>query len=331
MKKKTTALSILVEANKKETFLPVFLVSISLLIALVAQIVDKFIYPVSQELLSPMIAQIIILFVPLYLCLTVAFPEKSPLYMLRSVGFQKLGADHVFLIIFTTLFMISTSLVLNLAFGGVYSVSDGVTLFGTFTAGEGAGTSSYLYVIAVYAIAPAFIEEVLFRGFIYTKFAKISDSAAILLSAIISSLFAFTLIGLPTALFCALAYCFIRYTTKTLWACMIVHFVFNLYALFVQTNVAKYYLSSQNNALLIICVVVVWLICSALFSNECARFFKAKADKIKDGQERSNLPTFTFKKLLNESKSIFSHKPTMICAIAALFFFAAITAIGYWG
>lgn len=316
---------------KKETFLPVFLVSISMLISLVSIIVDRFIYPVSDELLSPLIAQIIIFFIPLYLCITVVFPEKSPTYMLRSVGCRGISAEHVFLIIFSSLFLISTSLVINLALGGVYAVSEGVSLFGTFTAGRGESSSSYLYVIAVYAIAPAFIEEILFRGFIYSSFSKQSESTAIAVSTIISSLFAFTLAGLPAALFCGIAYCFIRYATKSLWACMIVHFIFNLYALFVQTNVAKYFLSSQNDLLLIITVVVVWLICTVLFCNECAKFFKTRADKIKDGKERSALPVFNVKQMGSELKSAFSHRPTMICAIVSGVCFIAITAIGYWG
>ena len=316
---------------KKETFLPVLLISVSMLISLVSVIVDKFIYPVSHQLLSPMIAQMIIFFIPLYLCMTVVFPERSPVYMLRAVGCRRISAERVFLIIFASLFMISTSLVINLALGGVYTVSEGVTLFGTFTAGQGESSSSYLYVIAVYAVAPAFIEEVLFRGFIYSRFSSLSESTAIAISTLISSLFAFTLIGLPAAIFCGLAYCFVRYATKSLWACMIVHFIFNLYALFVQTNVAKYFLSSQNNLLLIIVVIVAWLISTVLFCNECARFFKTRADRIKEGKERSTLPSFNVKKMGAELKSAFSHKPTMICAIVSGVLFVAITAIGYWG
>ena len=328
--KKTSARVFFREAMKKETFLPVFLIAVSMLIALISTVVDKFIYPVSQELLSPMIAQIIIFFIPLYLCMTVAFPEKSPVYMLRAVGCRKISAEHVFLIIFTSLFMISTSLVINIALGGVYAVSEGVTLFGTFTAGQGESSSSYLYVIAVYAIAPAFIEEVLFRGFVYSRFSSLGQSVAIAISTLISSLFAFTLIGLPAAIFCGIAYCFIRYATKSLWACMIVHFIFNLYALFVQTNVAKYFLSSQNNLLLIITAIVVWLICTVLFCNECARFFKTRADKIKDGAEKSTLPVFNAKQMGSDLKGAFLHRPTMVCAIISLVSFAAITAIGYF-
>lgn len=318
------------DAMKKEQFLPVLLISVCLFIALLLQIADSFIYPISKELLSPMISQIIVIFIPLYLCMTLTFPERSPVYMLRAVGCRKLRADHVFLIIFTSLFMITTSLLLNLVFGGVYTVSEGFTLLGSFTAGAGEYTSTYPYLVIVYAAAPAFIEEILFRGFIYSRFSRVSQVTAIAVSTVISSLFAFSIAGLPAAIFCGLAYCFIRYVTGTLWSCMIVHFIFNLYALFLQTNVAKYFLSAQNRLLLIIIIVAAWLIASALFFAEGARVFKMRSDKIKSGEEVSTLPKFSFKALGGELKQTFSHRPTMICAITSGVFFIAITVIGWF-
>lgn len=302
-------------AIKKEQFLPVLLVSICRFIALLLQITDRFIYPISRELLSPMISQIVVILIPLYLCMTVALPERSPVYMLHAVGCRKLRADNVFLIIFTSLFMITTSLLLNLVFGGVYSASEGFTLLGSFTAGAGEYTSTYPYLMIVYAAAPTFIEEILLRGFIYSRFSRVSEATAIAVSTVISSLFAFSIAGLPAAIFCSLAYCFIRYVTGTLWSCMIVHFVFNFYAQFLQTNVAKYFLSAQNRLVLIVIVVAAWLIASALFFSERARVFKARADKIKSGEEVSALPEFGFKTLGRDLKQTFSHRPTMICSI----------------
>ena len=330
MKHNHKRLSAWQDAVKKEQFLPALLISICLFIALLLQITDRFIYPISRELLSPMTAQIIVIFIPLYLCMTVAFPERSPVYMLRAVGCRRLRADNVFLIIFTSLFMITTSLVINLALGGAHPISEGFTLFGSFTAGAGEYTSTYPYLIIVYAAAPAFLEEILFRGFVYSRFSRISQATAIVVSTVTSSLFAFSVAGLPAAIFCGIAYCFVRCITGTLWSCMLVHFVFNLYALFLQTNVAKYFLSAQNRLLLIIIVVAAWLISSTLFFAEGARIFKARSDKIKSGEEKSTLPMFGFKTVDRELKRAFSHRPTMIPSIVSVVLFIAITAIGYF-
>ena len=317
-------------AVAKEGFLPIFLITVCLAIALLAQIANSFIYPFGKELLSPMLSQLIILLIPLYLCLTVVFPQKTPVYMFRSLGCRKLASEYVFFIIFSSLFMITTSLVINLIFGGVYPASEGFTLLGSFTAGAGEVTATYPYLVIVYAAVPAFIEEILFRGFVYKVFCGRGEFVAIAVSTVISSMFAFSLAGLPAAVFCGLIYCLVRHVTKTLWSCMIVHFIFNVYALFLQTNVSKYFLSAQNRLLLIVVVIAVWLICSVLFFSETARIFKNRADAIKRGEATSSLPDFSFKLLGKNLKEIFSYRPLLICAIISGVLFVAITAIGYF-
>ena len=323
--------SFLKTAVTKEGFLPVFLITVCLFIALLTQIADTFIYPFGKDLLSPMISQLIILLIPLYLCMTVVFPQKSPVYMLRALGCRKLRAEHVFFIIFSAFFMISTSLVINLIFGGVYRTGEGFTLLGSFTAGAGEATATYPYLVIVYAAVPAFVEEILFRGFVCKGFSGRGEFVAIFVSTAISSLFAFSLAGLPAAIFCGLIYCLVRHVTKTLWSCMIVHFVFNLYALFLQTNVSKYFLSSQNRFLLIAVVIAVWLVSCVLFFSEGAKIFKNRAEEIKRGEATSSLPDFSWKLLWKNLKEIFSYRPVMVCSIISGVLFVAITAIGYWG
>lgn len=315
-------------AMENETFLPMLLVTVCMILALIAKITDSFIYQFSGELLSPMIAQMIILIIPLWLALTVAFPQRSPIYMLSSLGCRKISAEHVFLIIFSSLFMITTSLIINLTVGGVYPISEGFTLLASFTAGAGEYTTTYPYLVIVYAAVPAFVEEVLFRGFIFKGFSRRGEFVSIAVSTAISSFFAFTLAGLPAAIFCGLAYCFIRHITGSLWSCMIVHFVFNLYALFLQTNLAKYFLSAQNTILLIIVVAIVWLASGVFFFTEGAKIFKQRSDKIKEGEAVSSLPDFSFKRLGKNLKEIFTYRPVMICSIISGVCFVAVTVIG---
>lgn len=317
-------------AAAKEGFLPVFLITVCLAVGLLTQIANSFIYPFGKELLSPLLAELIILLIPLYLCMTVVFPQKTPVYMLRALGCRKLAAQYVFFIIFSSLFMISTSLIINLIFGGTYPASEGFTLLGSFTAGAGEATATYPYLVIVYAAVPAFIEEILFRGFVYKGFLGRGEFASIFVSTAISSLFAFSLAGLPAAIFCGLVYCLVRHVTKTLWSCMIVHFVFNLYALFLQTNVSKYFLSAQNRLILIAVVIGAWLISCVLFFSESAKIFKNRAEEIKRGETTSSLPDFSWRLLGKNLKEIFSYRPVMICSIISGVLFVAITVIAYF-
>ena len=226
--------------------------------------------------------------------------------------------------------MITTSLIINLTLGGVYPVSEGFTLLGTFTAGAGEYTTTYPYLVIVYAAVPAFVDEVIFRGFIFKSFSRRGEFVSIAVSTIVSALFAFSFAGLPAAIFCGLTYCFIRHITGSLFSCMIVHFIFNLYALFLQTNLAKYFLSSQNTLLFIIAVAISWLASGIFFFNEGAKIFKQRSDKIKDEKASSSLPDFSFKRLGKNLKEIFSYRPVLICSIISGVCFVAVTVIGFF-
>ena len=312
---------------RKEGFLPLLLCTVSMAIALLAVIIDKFIYRFGGELLAPMLSQLIILLIPAYMFTLIILPEGSTASKLRSLGISRLRAEYVFFMIFTALFMISTSLVMNIIFGGVYTASEGFTLLGAFTAGVGEYTVSYPYLIIVYAAIPAIVEEIVFRGLLYTTLSKVSEGVAVCLSSIISAAFTFSIGGFPAALFCSLTYCFVRHTTRSLQSCMIVHFIFNLYAIFAQTNLSKYFLSSQNLVLLIIVVVAALLVSAALFFSETARVYRGFAKKIKEGEETSGLSAPDFKKLLEDGRSVLLYRPTLICTVVFLASFLAITVI----
>jgi membrane protease YdiL (CAAX protease family) len=292
-------------------------------------VIDKFVYNFGGEIISPIIAEVLILLVPAYLCLLITEPQKKLHEQLKTIGMGKLSADYIFFIVFSALLLISTSFLLNVIFGAIYPISKGFTLMGTFTAGVREYTVAYPYLIVVYAVVPAIIEELLFRGLLYNLFSKLGEDISVALSVLISALFSFTVTGLPTALLCGAAYCFIRKTTRSLQASMIVHFLLNLYCLFVQTNLAKYFLSSNNNLLLIMIVLVLWLISASLFFTEAARIYRIKAQKISSGEEASEISGFKPSEIWKKLKMIFSHRASIICSAVLLVLFAATTLIGY--
>lgn len=313
---------------KGDLFYPFLLIATCAVIGLIALIIDSFISPFGNSLLAPVIGQLIILMIPAYLYLQLTKRDMSLPEHLRNVGFGRLRAEHIFFMIFTALFMMSTSFILNTLFYGIYKASAGFTLLGIFTAGNGEYTVSAPYLIITYAFFPAVAEEILFRGILYKEFSKINEPFAIVMSSLVSALFSFTVGGFPAAFFCALAYCLVRYVTKTLQGCIIVHFLFNIYALYLQTNLCKYIMSSTGNILLLIVTIALWLVISILFCTECGRIFKQKGDRIKNGEEKSTFPTFKKEAIKADIFSILRHTPTLICIAVSLAAFAAVVVIG---
>jgi membrane protease YdiL (CAAX protease family) len=314
---------------RREAFLPILLATVCMFIAFLSLIIDRFIFHFGNELLSPAITQIITLLIPAYLYLLFTGANKPFCQHMSEIGMGRIKADSVFLIIFASMFVISTSLLLNIVFGGSY-FANVFSLPGGFVAGENEYTVSYIYLIAVYALIPALCEEFVFRGVIYSELSKINKPFAAVLSSLISAFFVFNPGGLPAAILCGVTYCFILYTTNSLQACMIIHFVCNLFGLFMGTNIYKYFISAKSNALLIIILVMAWLISCSLFFAEGSKIYRKKAADIKNGLSTEKFPHVKPKTLVCDIGNAIAFKPTLTTSIVFAFFYIATVIIQYF-
>jgi membrane protease YdiL (CAAX protease family) len=316
------------QANaQSKAFLSILLTAICLALTLLSAIIDKWVYPFGSEMLSPALAQIILLLIPTYLCIMLSSPEKSATEQMRGIGIGRLRAEHIFFMIFATMFAITTALLLNMIFGGVAHNAKGFTLLATFTAGKGDYSSSYPYLIFVYALIPAVAEEVLFRGLIFSETEKISRPSAVCISSILYALFAFSLGNLPSALILGGIYCFALITTEALQACIIVHFIYNLFSLFLGTNISAFFTSSPSKGLLLVIAIAAWILSTALFFGESARIYREKAKNNNHDISATSAHRLFSKDTLSELLGVVTHKPTLICLIACILLYATILII----
>ncbi len=312
-----------------EPALPVLLTAVSFSLGFIMLLIDRFIFPIGSELLSPVIAEIICLALPAYLLILLTSRERSTFSQMREVGFRRLRAEYIFFIIFSALLVCALSLILTLSFGGAYDASSGITLLGIFRAGENEFSVSPLYLIAAYAVIPAIIEEFFFRGVIFSGLEKISFPFAALVSALLYAISGFSLGSFIPLLAAGLLLVFVYYTTRSLWACIILRFLFELYRLFVEANVAAYFLSSANTSLLLITVALAFLVSAILFLSEALRIFRARAAKVAENKARSASRFANIGTCPQEVRAMLAYKPTLIMSIICLCLFAATIVINY--
>lgn len=144
-------------------------------------------------------------------------PLWWPLY--KTAGFGPLGFGLV---------LLAAPVVLALVLGYVHGLS---SVFGIHPLDESAAFRgrNVMWEIGLIALLPPLIEELAFRGVIYTGLRK---SLGLAESFIISS-FAFALLhmsipSLITHLPLGLYFCFLRYRSQSLWPAMFAHFLHNL-------------------------------------------------------------------------------------------------------
>ena len=313
--------------QRYEPLLSLIFTAVAMAVVLVALLINKFIYPFSQEPLSPIIAQILIFLVPAYILITLVWGHDSRERRLEEIGIKLIKAEYMFLLVFASFFAVCTSFLLNMIAGGTQAAADGFSLFGLFLAGESDFSASSPYLIATYVLIPAIIEELVFRGVIFAQMRRAGVASAIALTTLISSLFFFSPLQLPDAIVCSLIFVFVYLTTDSLLSSIIVHLVLNLFRLFLQTNMSVYFMSSQNTTLLSIVVLLAWLLSGALFFSEATRIYRARAlKKQASGENAPPLPTVNG--IIKEFISAFVNKPTIIATIVVLALYAAITVIG---
>ena len=312
-----------------EPALPMLLCAVVFGICFITLVINKFIYPIGNELLAPVILQLVALVIPAYLAIMLTSPEKGIFQQMKSVGFHKISADHVFFLIFASFFAACASLILTLAFGGAYDAAKGVTLLGSFTAGENEYSVSIPYIILAYAVIPAFAEELLFRGVIFSQLEKISLPFAALVSTVACALAGFTLGGVIPSLFVGILSVFILYTTKSLWSCIIMHFLFNIYRLFLETNISAYFLSSKSNLLLVTVVALALALSALLFFSESARIFRKRAAEVSQNKATSENKLTGFTEIPKTLRAALAFKPTLVFSIVCACIFIATLIIHY--
>ena len=312
-----------------EPALPLLLSTVSFAICFITLIIDKFISPVGKEPLAPVILQLVALAIPAYLAIMLTSQEKSAVRQMRGIGFCALRAEYIFFTLFSALFAASASLLLNLVFGGVYDMSRGITLLGTFTAGESEYSVSVPYLVLTYALIPAICEEFLFRGVIFSRLEKVGFPYSAFVTTVLYAAFGLTLGGIIPSLFVGILSVFVLYTTGTLWACVIMHLLFNLYRLFLESNISAYFLSSQNNILLVVTVLSVLFLSAILFFSESARIYRSRAEKIAENRQKSVSKLANIRSVRKELRSTFAYRPSLVLSIICLAIFVATVIINY--
>ena len=298
--------------------LPILLATISCVVSLVLVIINSFWRPVTDSLLSLAVAQILAFLVPCYLFVLLSLQDKPLKDQFKEMGLVSFDLSSIFFIIFASLFMMCASILLEILLGGTYLLSDGFTLMGAFTAGDNEFSSSLPYLILLYVVIPSVLEELLLRGIMFNQVRRVNFVLGIIVSAFVSAILEFSLGGFVPAFFCGVMFAWIFYTTSSLFSCMIVHFLFNLYRLLLECNIAAYFHSVNNNILLISMLLVALLVSGILFFGESAKLYRQKALDVYEKRKPTMNASLSLKELACDIKRILAFTPSLICFIITL-------------
>ena len=245
---------------------PITLALCIYVLLLLARLLDASVLTRDNEYFGIIVLQIVIFLIPAF-----AYLRLRGKVVRNRLRLSPPRLDQLLLLVGAILALSGGGMLLQLLLGG----TDGsFTLYDTFISKSYGTTSNTLYLILAYAVLPAFCEELVFRGIFLAEYEKHGAGCAALMSMLFFTMLHFDLRNIPLYLFSALVLCIVLYAARSLYAAMLVHFVYNLFCLFGVPYVTAVYASMGRVWILIFLLIVMLLFGAALFCGEAARLYR---------------------------------------------------------
>ncbi len=221
--------------------------------------------------------QLIVFIVPTFLFAKYKDP-RSPLTYISRLRMRLPSAYQLPLIAAAIPLLTGGCLLISIIFGGTRSLSDGFTLYNTFVSEGGSGFFEKIFLIIAYAAVPAICEELVFRGIICKETERYSPFCAVLISSVFFALLHFDIALFPVYLFSGILLALSMYATGSVIVPMIIHFFYNVIALFGHSFISAFYeVTGGSSGLFTFIILMISLLFAALFCSAAAKSYQRRA------------------------------------------------------
>ncbi len=265
------------------------LVCFVFVLALACAVLDRFWLHRSDEFLGTLIFEIAIFLIPLFVYFTLTRMGRAE-KLTHELNISKISYKIIFFPLVCCVLLISGTLLLDMLFFGIYDITDRFSLYGQFTANGDGSLLSHIYMILTFAIIPSVFEEIVFRRLLTRRLAGEGIFISVFVSALFYALTPMSPRLLPSFFFSGIIYCLIFILTGSLVTSCATHILFNLYCIYLRTNIANYFVSSSDVYILVILSLVVFLIFAIIF---CKMVYKMLIAHAKSGKSPPRLPDGT--------------------------------------
>ena len=173
--------------------------------------------------------------------------------------------------------MVSGSLLASILTGGISSLAGNFTLYEAFTARSNGKFFQSLYLIFAYVILPSAGEELLFRGILCAEYKTWGVGVSLVLTSLFFAMMHFSFPLLLHYLLLGLLLGFARYALDSLFASLILHLAYNLFALYGRGFLSAFYVNAGGNETFVFLLGVLFLLFLAFALGEARKFYHLRA------------------------------------------------------
>lgn len=255
-------------------YAPPILLMIVLVLTLLSRLVDFSHLAEGENLLLT----VVLLNVVIFILPGIFYSRLIGSGYITETNFRFTGLGTLPVVLFMFFVMVSGSILLNYL---LYRLG-----WLDLLAGASAGNFSFLEEGTVYSgilqlvlsgiafgLIPAVSEEFFFRGVLASEYARYGEAAQILIPALGFALSHFSLVQFPVYLFNGLALSFTAFITRSVFSSMILHTLYNLFALYIESFVWSLIAQRSSTVFFIFLVTTIFLLFLMLAMGEGERLF----------------------------------------------------------
>ena len=275
---------------------------------IIARIIDATCSNTIVLRLMPPVFSLLIFVLPLGIYL--ALYRKS--FSKASLRITLPSLSHLPIVLTAALTLILGGTLLTILLYGNAVNASAFSLYETFTTQIHSGFGGNLYLVLVYALLPAVCEELVYRALMCAEYQKSGVLCAIAMSSLLFGMLhfdmRFLLLYVVSGAFLAIT----MYATKTVIVPMLLHFIYNLFCIYIRPYVISFYVNTASRALFIMITVPLFLICAALFCCFAGRQYNKYSEQgITASYPTALSPTQNVEAL----EQAFVSLPFILCAI----------------
>ena len=199
----------------------------------------------------------------------------------RNLRIKMMQTRHITITIWAFLFMTAGSIVLSFLMYYLFPDAFVASALSSIAAGE---SVSRFYLLIVFALLPALLEEFLFRGILSAEYSSYGASVAVVMSSLCFALLHFSFVRLPIYFFMGVILSLTAGATRSLMPPILIHAANNAFVLFFETYL--YRIAGKHSGGLILLAFLIG-VATLVF----AILFFSRAEKLYYGYGVMNRPS----------------------------------------
>ena len=255
--------------NREIVLQPTVLVLATYVLLLISKLIDFAVINRDNEYFGVVILQMMIFLLPAALWCSFSGEKYT-----RGLRLELPKPNTIVFMISASLVLISGSLLISTLFGGLDSLSHNFSLYDTFISKDNGTIPAKIYLVLAYAALPAVCEEFVYRGIICYEYERGGVMRAIVFSSLFFALLHFNIVNIPVYLFAGVILALTLYGTRSLIGAMIVHFLYNIFAIFGQRYMSALYDITGSTSFFVFLIALVFFVSAILFCAQGAKLYR---------------------------------------------------------